>query len=360
MPKVLTRTKHYMVARRLRQYIAKNLSPGSEMTTAAELQRITGASHGTIIRALNSLSEDGILHRPAGKQRYVVRELSERPIIKLRFVRHDYPSSSSDTYIDDIYKICQKRNWKFETKTFSRLDQLDFNYITGASDAVIFLPPSEDFPEKLERSMVRAKQPIVVLMEHCELKGIGNVVVDDECCGHLAVKTLADLGHKNILLINDQPRESTIRARESGWKRGMIERFGKAPDNLIFNTGVKSFENAMLVAYKAFSEYLSQYRKHLPFSAIFTTSLPGAIAVSRVLREANIRVPEEVSLITYGGEEALCDFLYPPLTNISVDMTEYSSAAVELVEQMLKEPKKPVKRLLPVKLNVSGSTGPCK
>ena len=126
-----------------------------------------------------------------------------------------------------------------------------------------------------------------------------------------------------------------------------------------FNTGVKSYENSLMTAYQSFKKYLEEYG-HKHFSAIFTTSMSGAIAATRCFREAGIKVPEEVSIIAFSGESGICDFLYPRLTNISVRLDNYCSIAIDVLEKMLKDPLyKQNKILLPVQLNHGDSVMPC-
>ena len=62
-------------------------------------------------------------------------------------------------------------------------------------------------------------------------------------------------------------------------------------------------------------------------TAIFATTLLAAAGAMRVLREANIRIPEDMSIIAF-NDGAIADILAPPLTTIRtpLEMMGYQAA----------------------------------
>lgn len=130
MPKLLNETKHYRAAVRIRE-LANTLPPGESLPVASELTRRLGISHGTAIRALKVLSDDGVIYRPLGKQRYRIAERFERASARISMVRPDFSSGDLDAITQSVYEAGQKRNWKFNQYCFRSGRELDFCRVIG-------------------------------------------------------------------------------------------------------------------------------------------------------------------------------------------------------------------------------------
>ncbi|WP_448217810.1 LacI family DNA-binding transcriptional regulator [Endozoicomonas sp. 2B-B] len=73
-----------------------------------------------------------------------------------------------------------------------------------------------------------------------------------------------------------------------------------------------------------------------PFTAVFACSEEMAAGCMDAFRENNIRVPEDVSLISYDSVD-LCTFLTPHVTALHFPMTEMARFAGELLMNRLRE-----------------------
>lgn len=76
MPKLLTETKHFQAASQIRELV-NTLSPGEVLPVASELMETLNISHGTAMRALKVLADEGVIVRPMGKLRYRIAERFE-------------------------------------------------------------------------------------------------------------------------------------------------------------------------------------------------------------------------------------------------------------------------------------------
>ena len=74
MPRVRSETKHFQAELRLREWI-NTLTPGDVLPVVCDLTERFNSSHGTIIRALTALADEGLIVRPLGKKRYLIAEL---------------------------------------------------------------------------------------------------------------------------------------------------------------------------------------------------------------------------------------------------------------------------------------------
>jgi LacI family transcriptional regulator len=62
------------------------------------------------------------------------------------------------------------------------------------------------------------------------------------------------------------------------------------------------------------------------------------MAVMRALCERGVRVPEDVSVLSYCGEEPLGPFTNPPLTTLELDMAAYGRKVAEMLEEQFGNP----------------------
>ncbi|WP_454193278.1 LacI family DNA-binding transcriptional regulator [Paenibacillus sp. Marseille-Q7038] len=92
-------------------------------------------------------------------------------------------------------------------------------------------------------------------------------------------------------------------------------------------------------------------------SAIVVGSDPTAMGVLRALHEADIKVPEDVSIFSYDDIEAAA-YMNPPLSTVRVYGDEMGKTAVKLLYDRLKGRTIPLKVILPAELVIRDSVKP--
>lgn len=354
MPRVLTETKHYQTASRLREYV-NTLPAGTRLPVTRELTELLEVSHGTVIQALKTLAAEGVIGRQFGKQRFFVSDGIERFAARICVIRPDYPSPSFDSILLGLYEAGQKRNWKFIHHTFRKFGEFDFGEAVADADACVLLPDSQIIDREMVRILKRPSRPVAVLLQHLSHPEIANVCIDDFRVGELAAETLHVQGHRRILVLHDQPHESTTAERLRGF-RSAAERLGlERKEELFFDLGLHSFDDTLEVCYRKFGAYVDQYGSD-GFSAVFTLSFSGGAAVLRVLNERGIRVPERISVLSYGGEVGFAPYLNPPLSCIEIDAEEFGVHAASLLADMMQSRDCAVLQyMIPPRLAMRGS-----
>ena len=97
-------------------------------------------------------------------------------------------------------------------------------------------------------------------------------------------------------------------------------------------------------------------KKNKNITAIFACNDAMAIGVMQYLKEKNIKVPNNISLIGFDDVEADLS-LDPPLTTVKVPKIEMGIEAMKLMTEILKKKSKsPKKILVPVELVIRKST----
>jgi LacI family transcriptional regulator len=84
--------------------------------------------------------------------------------------------------------------------------------------------------------------------------------------------------------------------------------------------------------YEAMKKFL---KKDINFSAILAVNDSIAIGAMRALREANIKIPDEVALIGFNDDDIL-KYLQKPLTTVKVPKYQMGFKAAELLISKIK------------------------
>jgi len=187
--------------------------------------------------------------------------------------------------------------------------------------------------------------PIVCIDRYFVDQDICYVSSDNYNGAYSATKYLIDQGHTNIACIQGVKSSVPNIERVKGFKDALN-------DNDISSYSVTG---------DAFSEqngYLETklllHNSHKP-TAIFAFSNTIAMGVIRALREDNIHIPEEISLITFDDNPYL-DYIEPPLTRISQPIEEICKIAVKiLISKIQDDDNTPKKVLLKTNLIIKDS-----
>jgi DNA-binding LacI/PurR family transcriptional regulator len=197
--------------------------------------------------------------------------------------------------------------------------------------------------------------PTVVVSGHQVLDGVTNIVLNHDRAAALALEYLVGLGHRRIAVIKGQAFSSDTDVR---WHsiRAEAKRLG-VPVHPKLVVQLEGISPSPEPGYLAGRELLAAGE---PFTAVFAFNDISAIGVIRTLREAGLRVPEDVSVV--GFDDALgAAFHNPPLTTIRQPLHRMGRLAAEtLLRRIAAGPGEPYEREVTVEpeLVVRASTGP--
>jgi LacI family transcriptional regulator len=147
------------------------------------------------------------------------------------------------------------------------------------------------------------------------------LTMGDEGAARLATRHLLDLGHRRIGLIAGPDSYEVSGWRVEGWRAAMTEG-GAKPDGLLA-TGDFSFASGKVAA----AELLDSAS---PPTAIIASNDQMALATLELCRERGVRVPEQLSLVSF-DDTPIVRFAHPPLTAICQPIAAVFSRAVELI-----------------------------
>jgi DNA-binding LacI/PurR family transcriptional regulator len=189
-----------------------------------------------------------------------------------------------------------------------------------------------------------------VVLQGC-LPGLAapSVDVDNVAASSGAVNHLLSLGHTRIACITNAPLTYTAsRERLQGYREA-IEAAGITYDEALVAEG--AFDAAS--GERAATALLGR----ATFSAMFVASDVLALGAINALREANRRVPDDVSIVGF-DDIALAGYFDPPLTTVRLPAFELGQAAGRALLDRIADRAVATRTLLPTELIVRGSTAP--
>lgn len=154
-----------------------------------------------------------------------------------------------------------------------------------------------------------------------EVPGSGrNVGMDLAAASAVAVRHLHDLGHRRIGLVSGPSDLQPARAREQGFVEQLTE-LGLEPGHVAH--GPFSEQGGATAAARLLSHGSRP-------TAIYCSTLGQAVGALHGIRTCGLRIPEDVSVVSY-DDLPLADYLDPPLTTVAMPLVELGAAAVDAV-----------------------------
>ncbi len=169
--------------------------------------------------------------------------------------------------------------------------------------------------------------PLVVLDSYFEEITVDSVVINNRQGSFLATRNLYENGHTEIGYLKSKVAINNFYERKDGYKKAL--KSCKLPYNTeyIFELGA-----SVETAYTDMKELLSVKRK-LP-TAFFADNDVIAVGAMRALREAGVRVPQDVSVVGF-DDIPMCEMLDVPLTTIRVPKRHIGMLAVDRLVEII-------------------------
>lgn len=184
--------------------------------------------------------------------------------------------------------------------------------------------------EHLKRLMERGI-PVVMFDRVLEDLPVSKVVVDDQKASFQAVEHLIKTGCTRIAFIGGLSGLYVSKEREAGYRQALTMHGLPIDEELIVHCN-----NLNRSPREEVSKLLQRTNK---LDALFCLNDPIAIEVMQVVKEWNLKIPEEISLIGFSNEPT-AHYIDPSLTTVSQPAYEMGKTAVSLLIDQLENPKR--------------------
>jgi LacI family transcriptional regulator len=195
--------------------------------------------------------------------------------------------------------------------------------------------------------------PVVAVAGHRKIPGVTNIVLDHKRAAELSLRHLHQLGHRQIAFMRGQPFSADSDER---WRSivAVAKELGlevRAELTIKLERDLTSPE----LGYPVVQELLQKGRR---FTALVSFNDIAAIGAIRALRDANLRVPEDVSVIGFDDIQAAA-YHNPRLTTIRQPLHDMGETAARILLQRLQGFKDyPEEFAVPPELIIRETTAP--
>lgn len=184
-------------------------------------------------------------------------------------------------------------------------------------DGILALAPPRAATELLAE--VSSEVPVVILGSPRQ-DVLAAVTTDDYAGAAAATRHLLELGHRSVSHIAGVLDGAEPGSRVAGWRDTLRTAGAEVPDAMIGDGSPDSgYELGRRLA------------SRIDVTAIFAASDQMALGVLRALSEAGRRVPDEVSVVGFGGMPE-GEFFNPPLTTVRQNLAEMGRRGAELLQ----------------------------
>jgi len=178
--------------------------------------------------------------------------------------------------------------------------------------------------------------PTVTVSGHNEPEGVVNILLDERRAASLAIGHLYDLGHRKIACMRGQAYTSDAAPRWSATEECMRQLGLELPAGLILQLGDN--DPTPEAGYVATQKLLATKK---PFTALFAFNDIAAIGAIRAIREANLRVPEDISIIGFDDIQTAA-YIQPGLTTVRQPLKKMGLLAAQSVLRLIQSPNDPL------------------
>jgi len=180
----------------------------------------------------------------------------------------------------------------------------------------LLLVPARSTPDSI--ALLQDKTiPLVLLDRTIPGRPADTVRCDSELGAYQLVRHLIELGHRRIAVLSGPDEVTTATDRVAGWRRALLEAGLPAPDDLV-HYGAFTVDGGYQMARQALACTPRP-------TALFTANNFIAVGAMHALREAGLRVPEDISLVTFDD--------LPPTMAIDPFFTAAMQPAYEMGQQ---------------------------
>ncbi|WCB93413.1 Ribose operon repressor [Baekduia alba] len=329
----------------------------SAAPTVDTVARAAGVSIASVSRVLNGLpASDEVadrVHAAVAEVGYqpnaAARSLKSRRTHQIAFAMENIANPVYVAMVHAIQEVAKERGYQLLLHStdadaddeLALLNGLGRRYVDG-----LIISPIRMSPAHVE-ALRTAAAPVVVIGATPDDLAVDTVRVDSRAGAARAVEHLVDTGRRRIAFVNGPVDTTPGSIRRAGYEDGLAAR-GIALDEELLETA----DFRLAGGAEAARRILERTRP----DAIFCANDLMALGVLNVLREAGLRVPEDVAVVGMDDID-LATIAWPQLSSVSLGSDERGRRAAELLFERLEQPdREPRRELVETSLVVRGSS----
>ncbi len=337
--------------------------PPARRVTSEDVARVAGVSRTTVSLVLNDVQ--GVSISPATRQRvleaahalgYVpnatAQALARRRtqaigLVMTRSPHHIATDSFLPKIIAGLIEVIHAHNLRLLIEWVDEAHQAQTYYELARAkriDGLILTTPRLN--DAALRELEQSGLP-TVLMGNVPGSNLCSVDVDNRAAAEKAVRYLIELGHRRIACITNAPLAYTAAPERLQGYLDALRSAAIEVDQDLIRFGDFDPQSG----YAQMQSLLALGKR---FSAAFIASDNVAIGAKAAIREAGLRVPDDISLMGF-DDIPWAQYSDPPLTTVRLPALELAKSAGELLLKIMQGSTQVEKKILDVELVVRKS-----
>lgn len=317
------------------------------MATIQEVAKEAGVSVATVSRVLNHPASVSAMTR--AKVETVIERLQYNPNMLGRNLRCAesrmllvlVPSISNPFYskiVQGIEDVARRNHYNILLCTTDSDVERENIYLdllrNRMADGVISMDPAVDVANIKQ---LGSAYPVIQCCEYSETDETPYVSIDNQTAAYKAVKHLLMMGHKRVAIINSDERFLYARHRQEGYLRALQEFAIPVVDDFIIHTDLH-FESG----HRAMKTLLSLPNRP---TAVFAVSDTLAIGALRSIKEAGLKVPDDMAVVGFDNIP-FASMMNPSLTTVAQPMYEIGCEAARMLIKRMTSPQERVESVV--------------
>lgn len=321
---------HLQVRQALRGLIDDHFDDGQQFWTEGVLIERLGVSRITVRRALDDLTREGMLARYRARGTFVRKSdgapeaeptRAAPPHIGVFLPDGDSPFLSG--LLEQVGLVGEQEHMRLSIFPYRRGQSgaHSVQRVGFGPDEISILLLGLQFNAVQEVYDALREASYRVVCVDTPVKGGPYVGVDNQEGMRLGIEHLEELGHRRIAFIaTGTMKHPSMQDRMHYFKRICLER---EIEGHVVDAEVKEEESSYTATLKVMGQV-----QELGVSAVFTGTDCGAWAALKWFRDNDIRVPEQISVLSYGDERPSAH-THPALSSVAIPPDGIARAALE-------------------------------
>ncbi|MDH4070006.1 MAG: LacI family transcriptional regulator [Ignavibacteria bacterium] len=313
--------------------------------TIYDLAREAGVGIGTVSRCLNN--HPSVSPETRAKVLSVVKRLSYQPHAYAQRLASRQANTISaiipfftNHFFVEVLRGVQGKSQELEVDLIlygvHNADQVEYylkrSLSRGHVDGVMFF--SMKFPDSYVEKFQQIGLPVVLVDTHHPL--FDSITVRNVDGAKSAVDHLYDLGHRQIAMINGYSGTRPAKERFEGYRRSLESHGIAVNPEFLFYSGKEKLDGfSRESGYNLMKRVLEKRNDSSSPSALFVASDIQSLGAVDAIREAGLRIPEDLALVSFDDIELA---RHAGLTTMRQPMYEMGSLAVSWLKARMKDP----------------------
>jgi|GEM_PF-842264 len=318
-----------------------NFTRGAALPSERVLADQVGVSYMTLRKAVGALVKDGLLERNHGSGTFVRSEIPEQKLQRvLGLVMPAWSAPENQDTVMYFSQACEAEGWLLKVVYVRGWEDRSIFDLYHSCDALsmMLVQAATQVPLYLREELRSATKPVVITGESADFIGKDSVFYRNDWQMKKPCERLYELGHSRIILVDQLIRQQGKLTTIHSSLKGIENFFRQEFPEVEYNSKLMSLEIPLFLhPHQYIRQTIRRKRKELIHYTAVVCPLSFYWAVMSGLRDIGMRVPEDMSVLTFGDRQE-AEFYLPRPAVFSVLLKDQAYQTLKQVIWRLANP----------------------